>query len=92
MPIGIARVADQHPTLHADSLLSEGDTLDEHHLAVIVLDGVVAVESVAVLIEVVDAIGALVALHAQDRPTDLLRPRTLSVVDREREKVNRVVR
>ena len=58
--------------------------LDEHDLAVIVFDDVVAAEPIAVLIEIVGALGARVALDAQDRLADLLRLKTLSVVDRER--------
>ncbi len=65
-------------------LLAEVDMLNEHDLAVIVFDDVVAVEPIAVLIEIVGALGARVALHAQDRLADLLRLKTLSVVDRER--------
>ena len=65
--------------------------LDEHDLAVIVFDDVVAAEPIAVLIEIVSALGARVALDAQDRLADLLRFKTLSVVDRARENMNRVV-
>ena len=87
MPIRIvSRAAGQrHPTVPADSLLAEVDMLDEHDLAVIVLDHVVAVEPVAVLIEIVGALDARVALDTQDRLADLLRLKTLSVVDRERQ-------
>jgi hypothetical protein len=72
------------PTLPANFLLSEVDMLDEHDLAVIVFDDVVAVEPIAVLIEIVGALGADVALDAQDRLANLLRLKALSVVDRER--------
>ena len=65
-------------------LLVEVDVLNEHDLTVIVLDDVVAVEPVAVLIEIVGALNARVVLDAQDRIADLLRLKTLSVVDRER--------
>ena len=41
-------------------------------------------EPIAVGIEIVSALGARVALDAQDRLADLLRLKTLSVVDRER--------
>ena len=51
-------------------------------LAVIVFDDVVAAEPIAVLIEIVGALGARVALDAQDRLPDLLRLKTLGVVDR----------
>ena len=80
-----------HAPLRADSLFAEVDVLDEHDLAVIVFDDVVAVEPIAVLIEIVGALGARVALDAQDRLADLLRLKTLSVVDRERQNMNRVV-
>ena len=86
MSIGIARAADQrlpHPPAQV-SLLAEVDMLDEHDLAVIVLDDVVAVEPIAILIEIVGALSARVALDAQDRLADLLRLKTLSIVDRER--------
>ena len=73
-----------HTPLRADSLFAEVDMLDEHDLAVIVFDDVVAVEPIAVLIEIVSALGARVALDAQDRLADLVRLKTLSVVDRER--------
>jgi hypothetical protein len=53
--------------------------LDEHDLAVIVFDDVVAAEPIAVLIEIVGALGARVALDAQDRLADFLRLKTLSV-------------
>ena len=72
------------PLSRADSLFAEVDMLDEHDLAVIVFDDVVAAEPIAVLIEIVGALGARVALDAQDRLADLLRLKTLSVVDRER--------
>ena len=85
MPIGIARAAGQGmPLSRADSLFAEVDMLDEHDLAVIVFDDVVAAEPIAVLIEIVGALDARVALDAQDRLADLLRLKTLSVVDRER--------
>ena len=85
MSIGIARAADQRlPHRPAQvSLLAEVDMLDEHDLAVIVFDGVVAAEPIAVLIEIVGALNARVVLDAQDRLADLLRLKTLSVVDRE---------
>jgi len=54
-------------------LLVEVDVLDERDLTVIVLDDVVAVEPVAVLIEIVGALDARVVLDAQDRIADLLR-------------------
>ena len=93
MLIRIARRAagQRHPTVPADCLLAEVDVLDEHDLAVIVLDDVVAVEPIAVLIEIVGALNARVALDAQDRLADLLRLKTLSVVDRERKNMNSVV-
>ena len=47
-----------HATLRADSLFAEVDMLDEYDLAVVVFDNVVAAESVAVLIEIVGALGA----------------------------------
>src|SRR6201982_4026160 len=75
----------------ADSLSAEVDMLDEHDLAVVVFDDVVAAEPIAVLIEIVGALGARVALDAQDRLADLLRLKTLSVVDRERKNMNSVV-
>src|SRR5215471_1390909 len=59
------------------SLLAEVDMLDEHDLAVIVFDEVVAVEPIAILIEIVGALGARVALDAQDRLSDLLRLKAL---------------
>ena len=65
-------------------LLVEVDVLNEHDLAVIVLHDVVAVKSIAVLIEILGALDARVVLDAQDRIADLLRLKTLSVVDRER--------
>ena len=65
-------------------LLVEVDVLDEHDLAVVVFDDVVAAEPIAVLIEIVGALDARVVLDAQDRIADLLRLKTLSVVDRER--------
>jgi hypothetical protein len=73
-----------HAALRADSLIAEVDVLDEHYLAVIIFDDVVAAEPIAVLIEIVGAFGTLVALHAQNCLTDLLRINTLSVFDRER--------
>src|SRR6516225_1656764 len=93
MSIGIARAADQrlpHPP-RKFLLLAEVDMLDEHDLAVIVLDDVVAVEPIAVLIEIVGALNARVVLDAQDRLADLLRLKTLSVVDRESQNMNSVV-
>jgi hypothetical protein len=51
--------------------------LDEHDLAVIVFDDVVAVEPVGVRIEIVGALDARVVLDAQDRIADLLRLKTL---------------
>src|SRR6516165_3003415 len=90
MPIDIA-AGQLLPTLCANFLLSEVDMLDEHDLAVIVLDDVVAVEPIAVLIEIVGALSARVALDAQDRLADLLRLKTLSVVDRESQNMNSVV-
>ena len=90
MSIGI--VAGQRlPTLPANFLLAEVDMLDEYDLAVIVLDDVVAVEPIPILIEIVGALGARVALDAQDRLSDLLRLKALSVVDRERKNMNSVV-
>src|SRR5271166_7213080 len=92
MPIGIARAAGQGmPLLRADSLFAKVDMLDEHDLAVIVFDDVIAAEPIAVRIEIVGALGARVALDAQDRLADLLRLKTLSVVDRERQNMNGVV-
>ena len=73
-----------HTPLRADSLFAEVDMLDEHDLAVIVFDDVVAAEPIAVLIEIVGALDARVALDAQDRLADLLRLKTLSVIDHER--------
>ena len=72
------------PLSRADSLFAEVDMLDEYDLAVVVFDNVVAAEPVAVLIEIVGALDARVVLDAQDRIADLLRLKTLSVVDRER--------
>ena len=72
-------------------LVAEVDMLDEHDLTVIILDDVVAVEPIAVLIEIVGALNARVVLDAQDRLADLLRLKTLSVVDRERQNMNSVV-
>src|SRR5215469_9827329 len=93
MPIRIAcRAAGQrHPTVPAVSLLAEVDMLDEHDLAVIVLDDVVAVEPIAVLVKVVRTFRTRVVLDAQDRLSDLLRLKTLSVVDSERKNMNSVV-
>src|SRR5215469_16013823 len=92
MPIPIARrAAGQRHTVPAVSLLAEVDMLDEHDLAVIVLDDVVVAEPIAVLIEIVCALGAWVALDAQDRLADLLRLKALSVVDRESQNMNSVV-
>jgi hypothetical protein len=65
--------------------------LDEHDLAVIVFYDVVAVEPIAILIKIIDAFGTLVVLDAQDRLADLLRLKTLSVVDRARQNMNSVV-
>ena len=62
-----------HAALRVDSLFAEVDMLDEYDLAVVVFDNVVAAEPIAVLIEIVGALGARVALHAQDRLPDLLR-------------------
>src|ERR1700722_17708396 len=55
----------------ADSLFAEVDMLDEHDLAVIVFDDVVAVQPIAVLIKIVDAFGTRVAFDAQDHLSDL---------------------
>ena len=87
MPIRIARRAagQRHPTVPADYLLAEVDMLDEHDLAVIVLNDVVAVKPIAVLVKVVRTFRTRVVLDAQDRVSDLLRLKTLSVVDRERQ-------
>src|SRR6516162_96078 len=93
MSIGIPRAADQrfpHPP-RKFPLVAEVDMLDEHDLAVIVFDDVVAVEPIAVLIEIVGALNARVVLDAQNRLADLLRLKTLSVVDRERKNMNSVV-
>src|SRR5215470_14929465 len=93
MSISIARAADQRlPQPPAQvSLVAEVDMLDEHDLAVIVFDDVVAVEPIAILVKIVSALGARVVLDTQDRLTDLLRLKTLSVVDRERQNMNSVV-
>ena len=93
MPIRIARRAagQRLPTVPANFLLAEVDMLDEHDLAVLVFDDVVAVEAIAVLIEIVGALDTRVVLDAQDRLADLLRLETLSVVDRERQNMNSVV-
>src|SRR6516164_1761100 len=91
MPIYI--VADQrlpHPP-RKFPLVAEVDMLDEHDLTVIVFDDVVAAEPIAVLIEIVGALGARVALDAQDPLADLLRLKTLGVIDRERKNMNGVV-
>src|SRR5215813_5740788 len=93
MSIGIARAAGQrlpHPP-RKFPLVAEVDMLDEHSLTVIVLDDIVAVKPIAILIEIVGALGARVALDAQDRLSDLLRLKALSVVDRERKNMNSVV-
>jgi hypothetical protein len=58
--------------------------LNEHDLTVIVFDDVIATESVTILIKIVGALGAQVAFDTQDCLTDLLRLKTLCVVDRER--------
>src|SRR5262245_24870798 len=92
MSIAIAHAADQrlrHPPAQV-SLLAEVDMLDEHDLAVIVFDDVVAAEPIAILIEIVGTLNARVALDAQDRLADLLRLKTLSVVDRKRKNTNSV--
>jgi hypothetical protein len=47
------------PLSRADSLIAEVDMLDERNLAVIVFDDVVAVEPIAVLFEIVGALGRL---------------------------------
>ena len=60
-------------------------------LTVIVLNNIVAVQSVAVPVEVVGAFGTRVALHVQDRLADLLGLEALGVVDGERQHMNRVV-
>jgi hypothetical protein len=49
------------------------------------------VEPIAILIEIIDALGAGVALDAQDRLANLLRIKTLGAVDRERQNMNGVV-
>jgi hypothetical protein len=90
MPTGIA-AGQWRPTVPANFLLVEVDMLDEHDLAAIVFDDVVAAEPIAVLIKIVGALDARVALDAQDRLSDLLRLKTLSVVDRERKNMNSVV-
>jgi hypothetical protein len=72
-------------------LLVEIDVLDEHDLAVVVFDDVVAVETVAVLIKVVHTFRPWIVFHTQERFTDLLRLKTVSVVDRERQNMNSVV-
>ena len=90
MPIGIA-VGQRLPTVPANFLLAEVDMLDEHDLAVIVFDDVVAAEPIAVLIEIVGTLNAWVVLDAQDRLADLLRLKALSVVDRESQNMNSVV-
>src|SRR6201982_1992887 len=92
MPIGTSACRGSgHGALRADCLFAEVDMFDEHDLAVLVFDDVVAAEPIAVLIEIVGALGARVALDAQDRLADLLRLKTLSVVDRERKNMNSVV-
>ena len=55
-----------HAALRADSLFAEVDMLDEHELAVIVFDDVVAAEPIAVLIEIVGALDARVVLDASE--------------------------
>ena len=50
------------PLLREDSLFAEVDMLDEHDLAVIVFDDVVAPEPIAVVIEIVGALDARVAI------------------------------
>src|SRR6516162_267327 len=93
MSIGIPRAADQrfpHPP-RKFPLVAEVDMLDEHDLTVIVFDDVVAVEPISILIEIVGALNARVVLDAQDRLSDLLRLKTFSVLDRERQNMNSVV-
>ena len=65
--------------------------LVEHDGAVIVLDDVVAVEPVAVLVEIVRALGALISLHREDRLTNFLRLETPGTADRAREDVESIV-
>ena len=65
--------------------------LDEHDLAVVVLDDIVAVEPIAVLVEIVDALSARVAFHPQDRLPHLLGLQALRIDDREGQNVHGVI-
>ena len=49
----------EHPTARADSLFAELNMLDEHDLAVAVLENVVPVEPIAIRFEIVDSLDAL---------------------------------
>src|SRR5580704_6122416 len=73
------------------TLVAEVDMLDEHDLAVIVFDNVVAVQPIAVLIKIIDAFGTRVAFDTQARLPDFRGFKTFGVIDRDRHNVNRVI-
>jgi hypothetical protein len=73
-------------------LVVEINVLLENDDAVVVSNDVIAVQAVAILVKVVRTFGTRVALHVQDRLADLLGIETLSVIDGERQHMNRVIR
>src|SRR5581483_2268245 len=70
-------------------LRREIDALHEHDLAAVVPHNVVAVQPVAVLVEVVGAFQALVALDRQDRAAHRFGLGAVGVADRQRENLHR---
>src|SRR3954468_1359316 len=71
-------------------LILEVDPLREGDVALVVLHDVVAVQPVAVLVEIVLALGALMPLDRQDRLADRLRVGAAGLVDGERQHGDRV--
>src|SRR5580698_1401395 len=75
------------PVLHGEgkSSIRKLDVLVEHDRPLLVAHDVVAVEAVAVLVEIVFALGALVALGREDRGADLVGVGRAGLVDGGRE-------
>ena len=87
------RPADHGETSAFRGLISivEFDVLVEDDLALLVAHDVVAVQAVAVLVEIVFALGALVALRGEDRVADFVRIGRAGLVDRGAEHADRVI-
>src|ERR1700688_3963551 len=63
----------RHFAIPASPSVVEIDALLDNDVAIVVLDDVVAVQAVAILVEIVDSLDAAIALHGEQRVADLLR-------------------